>query len=562
MISKFYKAIKIANFNNFRLFAIITISLLIAILELFGIGIFQSLLISILSPETIGQSPIFNLINKLTNLGGAEQTKFLIIFFCIFFILKNILSFIFNYYIFTLFEKFQQSILIKYFNFLVKKKQTFLNNADHVKQNQLISRYIDTLVKHFTLPFFRIFNEILIASFMVCFLIYSSLEVASISIIYLLFTSLIFIGFTSNKLKKNAKKISISEENMKKNIYEMINNYKEIFAYKISNLFFKKFKSNSSEFLRAEKIYSVISNTSKQFFEITLILLMVTLLLISNRSENMLADMAMLGTFGFAFIKLIPSFNIIVSSITSIKQASYAVNQIINFYDENLNNNKPETDENLVTDKNSKAHILKVKNLNFSYDDKKLILNNLNLEAKIGELIGIQGPSGSGKTTFVDVVLNLLKPQSGSVIICDYKDHEISKFDNFAYISQNVSIFNETIAYNITFTNEDIEKEKLNDVLKMVDLSNLIDRKDIFKDKIELDGKDLSGGQKQKIAIARAVYHDKQIILIDEATSNLDVASEKKFYDILKNVKKNKIILFITHKIRDEKIFDKIISIK
>jgi len=107
MISKFYKAIKIANFNNFRLFAIITISLLIAILELFGIGIFQSLLISILSPETIGQSPIFNLINKLTNLGGAEQTKFLIIFFCIFFILKNILSFIFNYYIFTLFEKFQ-----------------------------------------------------------------------------------------------------------------------------------------------------------------------------------------------------------------------------------------------------------------------------------------------------------------------------------------------------------------------------------------------------------------------------------------------------------------------
>ena len=82
----------------------------------------------------------------------------------------------------------------------------------------------------------------------------------------------------------------------------------------------------------------------------------------------------------------------------------------------------------------------------------------------------------------------------------------------------------------------------------MVDLNNLIDHKDIFNDKIELDGKDLSGGQKQKIAIARALYHDRQVILIDEATSNLDHESENKFYEILKIIKKN--------------IFNKIITIE
>ena len=191
-----------------------------------------------------------------------------------------------------------------------------------------------------------------------------------------------------------------------------------------------------------------------------------------------------------------------------------------------------------------------------------MIINNINLEIKKGQIVGVQGPSGSGKTTLFDLILNIIKPQTGEIIFYDKLNNQINEFDNFAYISQDICIFNETIAFNITFKNEISDNDKLTKILEMLDLNNLIDHKNIFDDKIELDGRDLSGGQKQKIAIARALYHDKQVILIDEATSNLDNKSENKFYEILKKIKKNKIIFFISHKIINKEIFDKIITIK
>jgi len=560
MISNFIIALKIIDLNKLQFIVIVSISLFIALLELLGLGIFQSLLLSILSPEFNKQNVFFNFINKFFNLSSGAETQFLVLFFCVFFLLKNILTFIFNYLIFTLFQKFHQNVLQKYFNFLIGKKYNNSNEFNHVKQNQLLTRYIDNLVKMFTLSFFKIFNEIMIVSFILIFLIYSNFEIASISMLYLLIVSGSFIFFTSNKLKSNAKQISIAEEDMKKNIYEVVNNYKEIFAYKISKLFLKQFSHNSFLFTQAEKIYSVISSMSKQFFEITIVLLIGILFLFMNKTNDLMPSLAIIGTFGFALIKLIPSFNIIVGSITGIKQSSYAVNQIINFYDENLSSNDNSKLDELTTNTN-KVHKITIKDLSFGYNKTKLIFENLNLDAKIGQLIGIQGPSGSGKTTFIDLILKLLVPQSGKITFFDNLGNEINNFNNFAYISQNVSIFNDTIANNISFNDKEIKKEQLNDILKMVDLGNLIDHKDIFKDKIELDGKDLSGGQKQKIAIARALYHDRQIILIDEATSNLDIESEKKFYKILRNIKKDKIIIFISHKIRDENIFDNIITI-
>jgi ABC-type bacteriocin/lantibiotic exporter with double-glycine peptidase domain len=248
-----------------------------------------------------------------------------------------------------------------------------------------------------------------------------------------------------------------------------------------------------------------------------------------------------------------------------VKQSSYAVKKIKEIFTEKekMINHEKKNIFNKIYPMTMSIEKIVIQKLGFNYNNsKKIIINNLNLEAKKGEIIGIQGPSGSGKTTLFDLILNIIRPQTGKIIFYDRLNKEINKFDNFAYISQNVSIFNETIAFNVTFKNEINDKNRLTDIIEMVDLNNLIDHKDIFNDKIELDGKDLSGGQKQKIAIARALYHDRQVILIDEATSNLDHESENKFYEILKKIKTNKIIFFISHKIINKEIFNKIITIE
>jgi ABC-type multidrug transport system fused ATPase/permease subunit len=560
MISNFFLAIKISALSKLKIFIIIFTSFILGFLELLGISLFQSLLMITLSPDLSKNNKIFFWIQNIVNLKNAT---ILIILFCIFFILKNIITILFNYYILNIFQKTHETILNKYFNLINKNPEIGL---DHVKHNQIVTRYIDSFIKQFILPCFRLFNEITIIFFLIGYLFFLNFKITFTALIYLSIISIIFIKITSKQLKKNATSLNVAEESLKKNIYEIINNYKEIYAYKIFDLMSNQFKINVNTFVKSEKIYAFFNSTPKQIFEIAIILLIGFLFLFINKNSNNLAvNLSIIGTYGFALIKLIPSFNIIMSTLGNVKQSSYAVKKIKEIFTEKekMINHEKKNIFNKIYPMTMSIEKIVIQKLGFNYNNsKKIIINNLNLEAKKGEIIGIQGPSGSGKTTLFDLILNIIRPQTGKIIFYDRLNKEINKFDNFAYISQNVSIFNETIAFNVTFKNEINDKNRLTDIIEMVDLNNLIDHKDIFNDKIELDGKDLSGGQKQKIAIARALYHDRQVILIDEATSNLDHESENKFYEILKKIKKNKIIFFISHKIINKEIFNKIITIE
>lgn len=556
---KFFEATKILGISKKKISIIIFTYLILATLELIGIGLFQSLIISIISPNLGNENFLISWINKIINL---ENAKILIIIFCLFFILKNIATMFFNYYLLTLFQKYHENLLNKFFSFI---KSTNENNSeletDHVKQSQLITRYIDHFIKLFVLPCFKLINDLIIIIFIILFLMYLSFQIASFSLIYLILISLLFIYWTSGILKKNATFISVAEENLKKNIYEMINNFKEIFAYKIYDLLTEDFKNHVFNYTRAEKIYRFFNTISKQFLEISIVLIAgLFFLFLYNDIENLMSNMAIIGTFGFAMIKLVPSLSSIVSSVTSIKQSYYAVDKVRKIYAINTNSIDIKNNEYSKLNKN-KIDKIEIKNLSFNYPKGKNILNNFNLNIKKGEMIGIQGPSGSGKTTLMDLILGLIKPKHGKIKFLDQSNQEIENFDNFAYISQNVSIFNESIAFNVGFKKDHLDKKKIDKIMQMVDLENLLNHKDIYNENIELDGRDLSGGQKQKIAIARSIYHDKEVILIDEATSNLDPESEKKFYEIIRKIKPNKIIFFISHKITNETMFDKIIKI-
>mgnify|MGYP000868843595 FL=1 len=175
----------------------------------------------------------------------------------------------------------------------------------------------------------------------------------------------------------------------------------------------------------------------------------------------------------------------------------------------------------------------------------------------------IVGPSGSGKTTLVDLIMGLIKPDKGKVSFLDQKGEEIKGYSNFAYISQTPCIFKGSLASNITFKENlnEIDKNKLLKILRSIGLFDSLTENEIFNKDIILEGQNLSGGQKQKISIARALYNDSGILFVDEGTSNLDKKSEIDVYELLKENKSNKIILFITHKILDNSYFDKIINI-
>jgi ABC-type bacteriocin/lantibiotic exporter with double-glycine peptidase domain len=181
--------------------------------------------------------------------------------------------------------------------------------------------------------------------------------------------------------------------------------------------------------------------------------------------------------------------------------------------------------------------------------------------------IGICGESGSGKTTLVDIIAGIKKITQGKIFIDEHELNNINSknwMQNIAYVSQRVYLFNSSLRNNITFVSdeEDINNDKFFKILEFVELDDfIINNKDKEFFKLQEFGKNLSGGQRQKIGIARALYSERPIIILDETTNSLDKKTEKNI--LLKIDKlKNKTIIFITHSIDNLKDFDCIYELK
>ena len=205
---------------------------------------------------------------------------------------------------------------------------------------------------------------------------------------------------------------------------------------------------------------------------------------------------------------------------------------------------------------------IELKNVYFKYDNKNThVINNINLSIQKNKTIGIYGVSGSGKTTLLDIISGLIKPTKGEMYVDGnlVKDqYSLRKLqNNISYTSQKTTVLNDTLQSNICFG---IDKKEINFELyktvlklsKLEDLNNELDSKNFI---INDMGKNLSGGQIQRIGIARALYRDNDILIFDEVTSSLDEDTGKKIIDNIKLLK-NKTILIVSHNLDNLKNCD------
>lgn len=200
---------------------------------------------------------------------------------------------------------------------------------------------------------------------------------------------------------------------------------------------------------------------------------------------------------------------------------------------------------------------INIKNLSFSYNENK-ILENINLDIKKNSITSIFGVSGSGKTTITNILKKQLKNYTGDVLISNYNLKNISEnelYKNLGYISYNSHIFNISIRDNFLIYNENITDKKIYEILNLVNLNGFIKDKDLDYI-IKEDSLNISGGERQRLILAFNLASDKNILILDEATSNIDSFSEKIILDIIKEISKNKTIIFITHRIKNLKIAD------
>ena len=272
---------------------------------------------------------------------------------------------------------------------------------------------------------------------------------------------------------------------------------------------------------------------------------------------------ATLGIFSAAAFRVFPSITRIIGNFNTIKAGLPSVD-LLNY---EIENNKILHDNHKNYDLVKFNDSITFKNVTFKYPaSNKKILNEVSFKIDKGSIVGISGDSGSGKSTLLTLLLGLIKPDSGEVLFDKVKTYE--NFENirknFGYVSQEVFLLDETIKYNVTLglQEKDIDRQRLKEVLDISNLSNFINSLD-NKEETQIGEKALkiSGGQRQRLVLARALYNNPEIIILDEATSELDKKNEIEIFENILKKNKNKTMIIITHNKDLLKICDQIISI-
>ena len=270
-------------------------------------------------------------------------------------------------------------------------------------------------------------------------------------------------------------------------------------------------------------------------FAVSIITILFVIINLSN--EQILPIISLLAVCA---IRLIPAFNLIVSSLSN-RRFSMASFKLVSKEMINVPTGDKFRNKNLIGEKNYKKYFfkdqIKFKNVFFSHENSNTkILQNISLEIRQGQKIGIIGKSGAGKSTLIDLILGLIKPSKGKILIDDSNlDCNLKGWQKqIGYVPQDIYLLDDTIRNNIAFglNKNDINQEA---ILKSIELSRLKDYVNSLEKKentvVGNMGIKISGGQKQRIGIARALYHNPKILILDEATSSLDTINERKIID-------------------------------
>ena len=262
-----------------------------------------------------------------------------------------------------------------------------------------------------------------------------------------------------------------------------------------------------------------------------------------------------------SIIRIVPGLNLIQNAIATLKTIMPSFNHVLKELVDNNSEKKIENDKKETITFTKK---ISIKNIEFSYPGNKTsILKNISIEINKGDKIGIVGKSGTGKTTLVSIILGLLKPSSGNITIdnndIDFSRHE---WNNTAgYVPQEIFLLEDTIKNNITFglKKESINLDLLDKICKDAQIKNFIESLPLKYDTmIGERGYNMSAGQKQRLGIARVLYRNPDLLILDEVTSSLDDETEKNFINDVFDKSKDKTIIFISHRLSALKKCDKI----
>ncbi len=365
-----------------------------------------------------------------------------------------------------------------------------------------------------------------------------------------------FILLTQNKMKLYGEEEQERRNLMIKAVYQGIQGIKEARVLNREDEFIDKYREQSLRSTKLMAFIKFIQQIPKPVVEITSVLgmLLISALLIWQ-GRPMSAIIPVLTLFAMAIVRLMPTIQTISSLYTNLR---YNIVSLFPIYDDLKELEEFGTRMNQDRKKKEKLKLekkIEIQDVFYSYpeSDEKAI-NGISFAIPKGSAIALVGASGAGKTTMVDLLLGLLEPTKGKISVDgqDIQEHLSGWQRNLGYIPQSIYLADESLRVNIAFgvPENEIDDDKVREAIELAQLTELVSELPEGMDTIVGEsGSRLSGGQQQRVGIARALYHNPQILIMDEATSALDNITEQHIIKSIEKLKGERTIIMIAHRL-------------
>ncbi len=565
--------------EKLQILAIFLLILVGAFLETFVVGLIYPFISILKTPEIIQDHSVLRWIYSST---GVRSTKEFLVWASVgliaVYLLKNVytvfLAYIQTKFIFNKQISFSRRLLASY----LSQPYTFHLQRNTAELQYKINIVVPALFNSFLL-FALMFVIEAITTMSILGLLISVKPLPSIIVVSVLGTAtFVFYKAIRKKIGVLGKSRQHHSEQMIQWINQGLGGIKETKVLGREGFFINAYNNHSIHYVSAERFMQVINQLPRPFLEtICIISMLIITLLIIVQNKELQSIIPTLSLFAVAAFRIIPSMNRIFAAATQIRYNSYSIEVIYNdlislnrhaFFTEK---GVPDDITKIVVNRENSisfTNAIELKNVCYQYPNaEKLALNRISLTIPKRRSVGFVGASGAGKTTIVDVILGLLIPTQGEVLVDgkNIKDNLSAWQCKIGYIPQSIYLSDDTIRRNIAFglPDDQIDEDQIWSALESAQLeefvNSLSDKLDTF---VGERGIRLSGGQRQRIGIARALYHNPEILVMDEGTASLDNETEWEIMQALNRLSGKKTIIIIAHRLSTVKNCDQLYFVR
>jgi len=539
--------------------------IMLSFVEVFGILSILPFAFSLTSTSLDGIYNRFPVTESLfKDISILDLRIYFLLLFISLIIFYNSLFFFAQFYI----EKILKSINTKIFNTIL---YNYLSTDYSLVVNRNSAELVSRLTHDIQLAINRIYRLIFRASVkfysaIIIIVLILIVDLQNSGLIILIILPLIILTYLFiRKYLSSLGKLAV-ELNSKslKNLNEVFFNFKSLIIDDLRSYFFKILSNNNLNYASTAEKIEIYTHGSRIFLESVSFVALTALLIFYLYFKEVSLTITLISFFLFAFYRLLPSIQQLFFAYTNFKSWAHVLTGL--YRDSKVTNFRIETHKNALRNIPFIKKKIAFKNVNFSYD-KSLILKNVSFNIPQGSITCISGPTGSGKSTVLDLICGIKFPSKGYIFFDKKKldrnnSHLFQKIIGF--VPQNYFLLDDTVKNNILLSVQkdkltNFNKDNLKKIIRILEINSFIKNDNYL---VGENANRLSNGQKQRLMIARALIKDPQILILDESTSGLESALEKKIIKKIKNLNRDLTIIIVSHRENTKNYCDNLIELK